>query len=193
MAHFLHCDLYFSMNQAALRRLISFLNVSGEPTQPCLGPPLFLLLCALPCATVLSFNKRILKVTWTHLVKSFLNEVKSPQSASQPEADPLWAGPFLVIGPGSEGPKRWRCLHKPTMSSCSSQQAQPLPLRQLWEVLGRRWRKANLSQPRPGEVARDLAGGKFTCACPSYGPNTDVGSLGLSRGLCSHVHGHGVR
>ena len=36
---------------------------------------------ALPCFTAPSFDKRILIVTWTHVVKSFLHEVKNLHTA----------------------------------------------------------------------------------------------------------------
>ena len=60
----------------------------SEPKQPHLGSLLLLLLQALPCFTVPSFNKHILKVTWTHVGKHFLHEVKNPYTMGQPEADP---------------------------------------------------------------------------------------------------------
>ena len=48
------------------------------------------------CLTVPRFSKRALRITWTHPVKSFLHEVRSPHTTGRPREDLLWDNACLV-------------------------------------------------------------------------------------------------
>ena len=71
--------------------------VPGLPPEYVFKAPFFSFSCCFfylkpfLCFTVFSFNKRILIIMWTQVVRSFLHEIKNPHTTSGPKADPLWA------------------------------------------------------------------------------------------------------
>ena len=63
-------------------------NISREPGQPRLGPPIA---SSVSCPSLFNgtgFNKCTLIVTWTRVVTPFLPEVKNPHPTSRPWANP---------------------------------------------------------------------------------------------------------